>query len=254
MNLIKKMIQIDTLDREAALYVSLPASYNETDKRYPTVYMLDGQNVFLANDAFQGETWGIMEAYEDHDDLPEVIFVALSSAPGDKRLDEYGPFPFTNYRHAGGKAETTLDYLIEELKPTIDTQYRTMPEPEYTAIAGASMGGVFALYATLRRPDAFGMAASLSGAFFVSEADFLALIEGSDLTDVKRVYVDTGDEEEGGGSPEDYLMSNLRIHEALKDKLPQERLAFRIIESGRHFETDWAMRFPDVLRTLFQTT
>ncbi len=253
MKLIRKVIHVDALNREATLYVAMPKGYDDTDKHYPTIYMLDGQNVFLANDAYQGETWGVMEAYENHDDLPEVMVVGLSSATGDARLDEYGPFPFTDYRHLGGRAETTLDYLIDELKPAIDAQYRTMPEAEHTAIAGASMGGLFALYATVHRPDVFGMAASLSGAFFVSEAPLLRLIETSNLRSVRRIYVDTGDEEEAGGTPEDYLASNLRVHEALKDKLPQEKLTFRIIGAGRHFETDWAMRFPDVVRTLFQT-
>lgn len=258
MKVIKEKRYIAALNREAVLYIALPDNYQESDQYYPVLYMHDGQNVFYEEDAFIGKTWGVQEAYQKDTKLPKMIIVALSSASGELRLHEYGPYPFDQEAldefeldSIGGGGNNYVDYLVNELKPEIDQTYRTLKEPEYTAMMGASMGGVISLYAGLKYSHVFGLIASLSGSYFVSKAAFIEEIKRADLSSIKKIYIDTGDAEVAGGDEEDYVMSNLDIFEALKEKLPNQQLEFQVISDGKHTEVDWAKRFPNIIKTLF---
>jgi pimeloyl-ACP methyl ester carboxylesterase len=71
--------------------------------------------------------------------------------------------PFENY----------TAFLLQELKPKIDAQYRTQPEPAHTGVMGSSMGGIVSLILAWEHPEVFGRAASLSGAFMVENTNFL---------------------------------------------------------------------------------
>lgn len=253
MNLIKKQFYVEQLDRMARLYIGLPDDYDLSDKRYPVLYMHDGQNVFLTNDAFMGVTWGMLECFEKSTH-PEIIVVALDSAEGDERLNEYGPFPFDvskEFSDFGGKGDQYLDYIVHDLKPTIDAQYRTLSDPLNTGIMGASMGGVISLYAGLKFPKVFGKVASLSGSYFVSFDAFLEVIDQAKPNKLHYVYIDTGTEEEAGGTPKDYLHVNKVVYEQLKAKMDEDKLEYLEIEGGRHTESDWANRLRDILLRMF---
>ncbi len=259
MQIIKEKRTIAALQREAVLYIGLPKDYYQSDQAYPVLYMHDGQNVFFEEDAFINKTWRVKEAFEDNDDLPDMIIVALSSAMGEARLDEYGPFPFDqevlaefNLDSSGGGGKRYIDYLVHELKPEIDKTYRTLQDARHTAIMGASMGGVISLYAGLKYPEVFALIASLSGSYFVSMPAFIKTIKQADIASLVKVYLDTGDAEVAGGDEEDYVMSNLAIFEALKEKLSNQQLEFQVISEGKHTEVDWAKRFPKIIRTLFK--
>ena len=259
MRVIKEERFIAALNREAKLYIGLPDDYDKTSSHYPVLYMHDGQNVFFESDAFVGKTWEVKEAFEDHQDLPDLIVVALSSADGDERLNEYGPYSFGqaaleefDLTDIGGKGKQYIDYLVNELKPEIDERFRTKKAADVTAIMGASMGGVISLYAGLVYPNIFGLIASLSGSYFVSKEAFINEIAKANIDMLKKVYMDTGDAEVAGGDEEDYVMSNLDVFEALKEKLPNQRLEFQVISGGKHTETDWAKRFPNIVRTLYK--
>lgn len=254
MKLIKQSIFVEALDREARLYVGLPEDYDQSAKRYPVVYMHDGHNVFLEDDAFKGVTWEMLELHAKHPDILEFIVVALDCAEGESRLDEYGPFYFDFPgvdRTCGGKGDEYLSYLAYTLKPMIDSSYRTLKEPYNTSIIGSSMGGIISLYAGLKYQDVFGRIGSVSGSYFVSEQEFIDLISKANVSSLTKVYLDTGDSEVGGGDSMDYVASNLNIYHALRQKLPPNKLSFQIIENGKHFEADWAERLPDIIRSLW---
>ena len=248
------------LNRDAVITVCLPEGHKDSNKRYPVLYMNDGQNIVDASRSYDGATWRVKESFETIPNLPEVVVVGVDCAEGMKRLDEYGPFPFTfesesfkdeKGRVPGGKAETYMQSLISIVKPFVDATYPTDPSAKQTAIMGSSMGGVISLYAVVAHSDMFTRAASLSGSFFVSMEPFTDLLKHADLSHVKKVYVDTGDREEAGGTPSDYLASNHGIHALLEDRLDHHKLKWRIVQGGRHHERDWARRFPDALRFLF---
>jgi len=258
MKVIKEKIWIGKLHREAWLYIGLPRDYDTTRKDYPVLYMHDGTNVFYDEDAYDGVSWGMIETLDDDPEIPRMIVVALQSAPGRRRLDEYGPYPFEIGQvgelpdNPGGLAADYLDYLVNDLKPSIDSRFRTRKSPNDTAIMGSSMGGVVSLYALVRHPEVFGRIASVSGAFFVALRPFLRDLREADYSHVRRIYLDCGDEETGGGSPEDYLVSNHEVYEVLNEKLTPSNLTYKIITGGKHHESHWRVRLGDILKTLFQ--
>ena len=256
MELIRKKIFIKALAREAMLYIALPNNYHQNNKRYPVLYVHDAQSVFVDKDAYEGRSWQLIDLYERENDLPEIIVVGLSNAEDERRLVEYGPFPFderflVDKKPRGGGAKIYLDVLVHSIKPMIDANYKTIPDASSTAMMGASMGGVVTLYAALTKSHIFQRFASLSGAFFVSMPQFIETIEKADLQKVKMFYMDTGDEEEAGGNTEDYLYSNEMIHECLRTKLSPRTLNYRIIAGGKHHANDWAARLKEVLTVLF---
>ena len=258
MKVIKEKRFIAALNRNAYLYIGLPNDYEQTNQSYPVLYMHDGQNVFFESDAFIGKTWEVKEAYESDSSLPKLIIVALSSAEGDERLNEYGPFAFdteflseTGNQNFGGQGDKYLKYLVNELKPEIDRTYRTINDPNLTSIMGASMGGVISLYAALKYPDTFRLVASLSGSFFVSQRPIIELIKKTSLKDIQKIYMDTGDAEDTSGEEVYYIVSNLEIFETLKKKISNQKLEFQLISEGKHSEVDWAKRFPKIIKTLY---
>lgn len=259
MRCFEHTMRLTPLSRDAVITVCLPEGHEDSDKKYPVLYMNDGQNIVDASRSYDGTTWGVKESFETNTDLPELIVVGVDSTHGRDRLDEYGPFPFsfesdafdTKDRVPGGKGETYMQALVSIVKPFVDATYPTDPSADNTAIMGSSMGGVISLYAGIAHRDVFTRVASLSGSFFVSMESFTDLLKNADLSHLNKVYIDTGDKEEAGGSPSDYLASNHGVHALLEERLKKENLEWRIVEGGRHHERDWARRFPDVVRFLF---
>jgi predicted alpha/beta superfamily hydrolase len=257
MNVIKKEIFITELNRKAKLYIGLPDDYQDSDEHYPVLYMHDGHNVFFEEDSYAGTTWGMLEAYRTHLDLPKIIVVGLECAQGLERLNEYGPYPFEINvfeelgSTPGGKGQLYLDYLAYVLKPEIDQTYRTKKEPIHTAIMGSSMGAVISLYAACKYKDTFTRFGCVSGSYFVSFEALKTLVKETDLSHVKKLYMDIGDDEVGGGDSADYIVTNTVIYEMLAKKLDQFDLYFELIAGGKHHESDWAARLPNILRFLF---
>ncbi|MFW6320117.1 MAG: alpha/beta hydrolase [Bacillota bacterium] len=252
MDVTKNTLWINTLGRHADLYIGLPKDYETSDRSYPVLYMHDGQNVFNKQDSAYNMTWEVANHFEADTSLPEVIIVALSSAKGTNRLDEYGPYAFTfNKATHGGKGDSYVDYLVNELKPYIDATYRTKPEAKHTAIMGASMGGYISLYAATKFPNVFARTASLSGSFFLEKTRLISHLKASTLSLLEKVYIDTGDDEVAGGTQEDYVFSNMDVYNYLRTVLPPNKLMFNVVAGGKHNENAWSKRFPDVLKFLF---
>src|SRR5207248_443331 len=140
--------------------VYLPPSYDASGRRrYPVVYMHDGQNLSDPATAFAG-TWDLEAVLADLAEQGiEAIVVGVHNM-ADQRLVEYSPFP--DRRHGGGEAGRYLAFLIDTLKPRIDRAFRTARDARRTATFGSSMGGLFSLFALLERPDVFALAGIMS--------------------------------------------------------------------------------------------
>lgn len=156
--------------------VWLPPGYDEaTATRYPVLYMHDGQNVFDPSTSYTHVDWGVDEAMTRliaNGHARAAIVVAVWNTP--KRLQEYmprkaisgdtfiptpgdPPFPTSDI-----VADDYLTFLVTELKPFIDAQYRTLTGPADTSVMGSSMGGLISAYAVLEYPDVFGGAGCVS--------------------------------------------------------------------------------------------
>lgn len=147
------------------VYVYLPTMYqSQPDRRFPVLYMFDGQNVFFNEDATYGKSWGMAD-YLDYTDTP-LIVAAVECNPGanNERLVEYSPYRFDDpqYGHFEGKGQATMNWYIHRFKSFVDRNFRTLPDRQHTFIGGSSMGGLMSLYALMQYNDTFSRAAALS--------------------------------------------------------------------------------------------
>ena len=146
---------------EREYYVCLPASYQQGDRRYPVLYLQDGDRLLPVLEE-------LLDPGYDRDGIALCEYIIVGTIPRN-RGDDYTPWQAPSLKRGlppfGGKGDLYLDYLAGHLKPRIDRDYRTLPDPANTAIAGVSLGGLISLYAIYRQP-CFGCAASISGSFW----------------------------------------------------------------------------------------
>ena len=223
--------------------VYLPPSYAAGRTRYPVVYMHDGQNLSDPETAFAG-TWqldAILRNLASRDVEPIVVGVHNLA---DERLAEYSPFP--DRKHSGGEAERYLAFLTDTLKPRIDRLFRTARGPLRTATVGSSMGGLFSVYAWLRRPDVFALAGIMSPSLWFGRDRLFDFVESSRLPR-GRVYLDAGTAE-GAGTLRDVRM--LRAMLVAKGAREGESFSYVEARGGRHDEASWGRRLAGALEFL----
>ncbi len=225
---------IPQLNRHRQVWIYLPASYGTTRKKYPVLYMHDGQNLFDHSTASFGE-WGVDEALDTLEQrFGEMIVVAVDHG-NEHRINEYAPYDMDQY--GKGQGDAYVDFLVQTLMPYINKHYRTKKSARYTAIAGSSMGGLISFYAALKYPNKFGAAGIFSPAFWVNPqiADYTA----KRASKVKgRLYFYAGSQE-----GERMVPDMLRIYEILNQR-SKAKLKTLIRAEGRHSEDTWREEFP----------
>ncbi|HKB10185.1 MAG TPA: alpha/beta hydrolase-fold protein [Vicinamibacterales bacterium] len=247
--------------------IYLPASY-PSGRRYPVVYMQDGQNLSDPAIAFGGNTWDLDGALERLSASGlEAIIVGVHNM-GEARLAEYSPVP--DRRHGGGEADAYLEFLSATLKPRIDRLFRTRPDRDETAILGSSMGGLVSLYAYFRFPSIFGLAGVMSPSIWFGQGAILHFVQEA-RTPPGRLYIDVGLLEGIGtlrdarrlarllarkGFARDRRGRRTRGEYAGVDRRGRHegRPRVRYVEdpAGRHNEGSWARRLEGALRFLLE--
>lgn len=228
------------LDNARDIVVYLPPSYRVGGKRYPVVYMHDGQNLFDDLTSFAG-AWHVAEAMEDASRAGlEAVIVGIYNM-GEERCDEYSPF--VDAKNGGGRGDLYLDFIRQTLKPIIDEDFSTNPSREATGIAGSSMGGLISLYGLFRHPETFGYAGAMSPAFWFADRAIYGFVENAPRTG--RVYLDVGTNE-----GEEELRDVTRMCALLRSKGYREgRDLLCVVErGGHHREAAWARRLPRKIR------
>jgi predicted alpha/beta superfamily hydrolase len=164
---------IPQLNRTRRIWVYLPEDYATSKKRYPVLYMHDGQNLFDYNTSDNDE-WGIDETLDSliAKGKQPAIVIGIDNG-GDSRMSEYNLREFVletdevtrKFRPEG---KEYIDFLAHTLKPYIDKKYRTLTDRNNTIIAGSSMGALISYYAMLTKPDVFGKAGIFSPSFWTN--------------------------------------------------------------------------------------
>jgi predicted alpha/beta superfamily hydrolase len=249
--LIKAQVHSPQLHNERHILVWLPETYERSTRRYPVLYMQDGQNLFDAYTSFAGE-WRVDETMVLlADEGYEAIIVGIPN--NENRLLEYSPYPDQRLRVKQGKGDQYLQFITDTLKPLIDKDFRTLPNRESTGIAGSSMGGLISLYGFLRRSDVFGFGAALSPSYWFGHRAIFQTVDQLHHVNGK-LYLDIGGEETSGGSRRSkdnyYLLAVRELSEHLAPKLPTGNLHYVEDVHGRHNESDWARRLPTALRAI----
>ena len=147
--IIKRDFVYTPKGKNRPLHIHLPEGYFDTDARYPVMYFFDGHNLFSDEDATYGKSWG-MQAFLKSWPKDMIIVGIECGHEGYERLSEYLPYPAVGYfGQFEPWGEKTMEWIVHEIKPMIDREYRTIPFRECTAIGGSSMGGIMSLYAAV---------------------------------------------------------------------------------------------------------
>ena len=186
-------------DWNRGIHIYLPPSYPaQPQRRYPVLYLQDGQNVFSSAGTNAAFGWGSWELDKTADELAragtmqEIIMVAVDNSFG--RRAEYGGGHHAANTSTYTAFENYTAFLLTELKPWIDREFRTLPEPTHTAVMGSSLGGLCSVVLAWEHPEVFGGAASLSGSDTVEQTNFLNQVLRNYHGPPKslRVYLDSG--------------------------------------------------------------
>ena len=204
---IKEMVHITPYHLDRMLHIYLPDDYEESEARYPVMYMYDGHNLFYNEDATYGKSWGLQEFMRQWEN--QLIIVGIEcNHEGNKRLEECSPYDFK-------------------------------PEREYTGIGGSSMGGLMAYYTVVAHNDVFSKAACISSAVgFCYDAMREELTSAGPLLPDTRVYMSWGSKE-SGRKPGlvKYTCTNLEFSHLLVER---GAVTYPYLQAfGGHCEADW---------------
>jgi len=241
---------IPQLARTRRVWLYLPPGYAASERRYPVLYMHDGQNVFDARTSFAGE-WGVDETLDSLHAIgaADAIVVAVDNG-GPRRFDEYSAW--TNQKYGGGQGDAYVDFLVQTLKPYVDAHYRTLPDRVHTGVAGSSMGGLISLYAALKYPDVFGRVGVFSPAFWVAPEIYQAARRAHPRPEGStRIYMVTGAQE--GDTPEVVVRDHQRMIDTLRAAgfTIGHDLQAAVRPDGKHAEWFWRREFPAAYEWLF---
>lgn len=230
-------------------YVYLPTSYDRNPRRrYPVLYMFDGHNVFTDDESAFGESWGLNDYMEKTHTQMIIAAVECNHNPDNGRLKEYSPFTFKDSKYGviPGLGKTTMDWYVNELKPFIDENFRTLPDRNHTFIGGSSMGGLMSLFAITQYNHIFSRAAALSPSLWTSPMNIKNMIKRTPLNPQTIIYMDYGTEEFSNHK------NQRRAFNDVSALLMRKNIAvdFRIVPGGTHSEECWRRQVPFFMHTL----
>jgi len=233
------------LNRTRRLWALLPHDYYTSQKRYPVVYLQDGQNLFNPNGTFGN--WAIDErlAVLAETNQHEYIIIAVDHA-GKERISEYSPYNTHIISKSNGRKY--VQFISQTLKPFIDDQFRTMPGRNHTCIGGSSLGGLISIYAGLIYPAIFGRLMIFSPSLWLSPKIYFDAIDFGKLQDTK-VYL------YGGNKESKTMVDNLgRLNKAFQtaDEHVKFEVKMSIDKFGEHSESYWGREFPKAIKWLFE--
>jgi len=260
--------------------VYLPPDYYTSDKRYPVIYLHDGGLLFnpASRDCLYDETLDRLFA---EGETEGIIAVGIFSSQN--RWDEYSPWVNDNMYDwivpakagstEGGEGDAYLDFIIDTLKPEIDSRYRTKPGRNNTAIGGFSMGGLISLYAGLERPDVFSRVMAVSpaiwfaesGEYWLQDNQFINYVNSLDVPQNVAFYIDIGTDEWSGvpinavdqqgkwlGYPFVWVDGADATFNALSAAgVPEQNLILVEDPGGIHDPLSWSERFDDAIMWLW---
>jgi predicted alpha/beta superfamily hydrolase len=223
--------------------IYLPRGYDEnTWKRYPVMYMHDGQNVFDPGGGFGSWSADATATREiSQGRMREAILVGVNNTAA--RMDEYRP-PGDIYQGANGIADRYANFLINNVRPTLDFNYRTLNDPANTMTLGSSLGGLVSMYLGVET-NVFGKIGPVSPSFWIAP-NFRTRMN-SNLPANLRIYMDCGTAE--GASMWDYFWPG--YDQLMRGGyVPNANLLVRVGCGQGHNEPSWASRLPEALRFL----
>ena len=234
------------LDRNRRIWVYLPPDYDSNPaKHYPVLYMHDAQNLFDQQTSFAGE-WEVDESLNELFDAgdPGIIVIGIENG-GSERINELTPWSHPVY--GGGQGDLYVQFIVETLKPYVDANLRTLPEPEHTGIMGSSLGGLISMYAAVEYQHVFGRAGVLSPSFWFSSNAY-SHVSSTGKNEPMRFYLLGGEQESGTMVPNLQQMYQTLLQVGFD---AEEELRLLTHPDGQHSEWYWRREFPAAYLWLF---
>lgn len=232
------------LGRERIIRIYIPEEYNNETRSYPVIYAHDGQNLFDDSTSYVGE-WGLDESLNEiaNETGFKVIVVGIDNGQG-KRINELSPWENPDYGAAEGEAY--MNFIVKQVKPYIDSTYRTLPERNNTAIIGSSLGGLISHYGIYQYPEIFSKAIIFSPSYWYAEEvwDFTA---NNPVPRDSKLWLEIGEKE---GNAVDN--TNKMYEVILNTGHPEENIVKRIDPEGEHNEPSWRRQFVPAVKWLFE--
>ncbi|QHV93879.1 alpha/beta hydrolase [Spirosoma endbachense] len=226
--------------------VLVPHDYDQSDKRYPVLYLNDGQNLIGAGSEYG--SWeidrrlAVLASRHHH----ELIVVAIDHG-GVNRVREFTP----EMTMAGtGDGRNYLDFLVRTLKPYIDSIFRSLPDAVNTGIGGSSLGGLISLYGGLLHPATFGRLLVFSPSLWISK-NVLSEAARFRVEEPTKVYAF------GGAKESKFMVQSLKqLIDALDHSPGRNRIETQLLidPKGQHSESYWGHEFPKAVEWLFYGT
>lgn len=240
------------------LHIYLPEGYYESDERYPVMYFFDGHNLYYNEDATYGKSWGLKEFLDNWDKKMIVVGIECGH-DGEERLSEYLPYPANKTSHFAKFApmgDETMQWILSEVKPLIDLEYRTFPFRECTGIAGSSMGGLMALYAVVHYNRWFSKGGCVSSAIGFCMRPLMADMRKNVISPDTRVYLSWGTREAHGlhNPDKDDRTSktygwNKKVADQARGSGAEVKMHCQV--GGGHCEADWEKLVPTFMNFLW---
>ncbi len=239
------------------LRVWLPPGYDEAEnqaRRYPVLYINDGQNLFEPAASFTGVEWQVDESADRlirKDAIAPMIIVGIDNA-GTARLREYMPHRSLHPVIVRVQGRRYPDFLEREVMPFVARNYRIATGAENTGLGGSSLGALIALYTAIVRPGLIGRLLIESPSLWVSNRQIIR-----ESRSVKkwpeRIYLGVGTSETGNPDRDRSVVDDVRELDSIlrRSGLGETQLRLVIEDGGTHHESAWARRFPEALRFLF---
>lgn len=233
------------LNRERTVRLYLPPSYQDSDKRYPVLYMHDGQNLFDAATSFAGE-WKVDETLNKlaEEKGLELIVVGIDNGR-EKRMNELSPWPNKEFGDAEG--EQYMQFVVEVVKPYIDKHYRSLSDRDNTAIMGSSMGGLISHYAIHQYPHVFSKAGIFSPSYWFS-SEVQTFTKKNIVPKDSRLYLIVGSKEG------EVMVSGMQamVDQLVRQGHSEQAVYRQVVAGAEHNEGFWADTFPHAIQWLFQ--
>jgi len=246
--IIEEDYEIPQLKRRRRIAALLPYNYAESEKKYPVLYLHDGQNLFDENSPYGN--WAVDQSLgrlAEHG-YGDIVVISIDHG-GEDRINEYMPF---NTSYGPGQGKLYIRFLMETLKPYVDKKYRVLTDGTHTGIGGSSMGGLISLYAGLTFPAIFSRMMIFSPSLWLSPKiyqlarKFILPFNQEGLVS-SHLYLYAG-----GRESQAHLTNVIRFGADLLTNL-EEGLRFKFSHNpdGVHHESDWRKEFPVALKWLY---
>lgn len=235
------------LNRNRKIWLYLPNDYaTAPDKRYPVIYMHDGQNLFDAATSFSGE-WQVDEtlsALQNQGDYGAIV-IGIDNG-GANRLNEYSPW--VNAQYGGGQGDLYIDFIKNTLKPYIDENYRTLSTASNTGLIGSSMGGLISLYGVSKFPETFGKGGIFSPSIWFARNQLINFIQAQSFSNIPLRMYFVGGTNESASMVSDMNLAKTNLVNA---GASQGEIAVVTHTDGAHSEWYWRREFGAAYQFLF---